>query len=87
MRRGLGTTCNAQDSTRRHQPVSEENRKFLGLNNVSADFYFYSTNTSVVASPDRIDPNTLNIPRGEEWAPAPIDPAIDKWFFISGASV
>ncbi|KAA8917615.1 hypothetical protein TRICI_000216 [Trichomonascus ciferrii] len=29
----------------------------------------------------------LNIPEGTNEAPAPIDPSIDKWFFISGASV
>jgi inorganic pyrophosphatase len=44
-----------------------------------------STNTTVTKSIDRKDPNSLNIPRGHEQAPAPIDPAIDKWFYISGA--
>lgn len=29
----------------------------------------------------------LNIPEGTNEAPAPIDSSIDKWFFISGASV
>ena len=43
------------------------------------------TNVSVPHSPDRVDPNLLNIPKGENHAPAPIDPSIDKWFFISGA--
>ncbi len=37
-------------------------------------------------SPDRVDPSKLNIPKGEDKAPAPIDPSIDKWFYISGAS-
>lgn len=43
------------------------------------------TNVSVAHSPDRVDPSTLNIPAGENQAPAPIDPSIDKWFYISGA--
>ncbi|KAF2261886.1 pyrophosphatase-domain-containing protein [Lojkania enalia] len=43
------------------------------------------TNTSVLHSPDRTDASKLSIPQGENKAPAPIDPAIDKWFFISGA--
>lgn len=46
-----------------------------------------SVNTTVPHSPDRKNPNELNIPKGEDKAPAPIDPSIDKWFFISGASV
>jgi inorganic pyrophosphatase len=46
---------------------------------------FNSTNVSVPHSLDRVDPNKLNIPKGENFAPAPIDPSIDKWFFISGA--
>jgi len=46
-----------------------------------------STNITVPHSPDRVDPGKLNIPAGDNKAPAPIDPSIDKWFFISGASV
>ena len=46
-----------------------------------------STNTTVPHSPERTDPSKLNIPQGDNKAPAPIDPSIDKWFFISGASV
>jgi inorganic pyrophosphatase len=42
-------------------------------------------NTTVSNSPDRTDASTLNIPAGENKAPAPIDPSIDKWFYISGA--
>jgi inorganic pyrophosphatase len=45
----------------------------------------HSTNVSVQHSADRVDPSTLNIPRHENHTPAPIDPSIDKWFFISGA--
>jgi inorganic pyrophosphatase len=45
----------------------------------------HSTNTTVPHSPDRVDPSSLDIPKGEHLAPAPIDPSIDKWFFISGA--
>jgi inorganic pyrophosphatase len=44
-----------------------------------------STNTTVKNSPDRVDPSSLQIPHGENKLPAPIDPSIDKWFFISGA--
>lgn len=46
----------------------------------------HSTNVLVPNSPHRVDPKTLNIPKGEDKAPAPIDPSIDKWFYISGAS-
>lgn len=28
----------------------------------------------------------MSIPKGENLQPAPIDPSIDKWFYISGAS-
>ncbi|KAL4897692.1 inorganic pyrophosphatase [Aspergillus ambiguus] len=28
-----------------------------------------------------------SIPKGENLAPAPIDPSVDKWFYISGAAV
>ena len=45
-----------------------------------------STNVLVPNSPHRVDPKTLNIPRHEDKTPAPIDPSIDKWFYISGAS-
>lgn len=43
------------------------------------------TNTTVSHSPERIDSSQLNIPAGENQSPAPIDPSIDKWFYISGA--
>jgi len=42
-------------------------------------------NTTVGHSPNRVEASTLNIPRGENLAPAEIDSSIDKWFFISGA--
>ncbi|KAG9619923.1 pyrophosphatase-domain-containing protein, partial [Aureobasidium melanogenum] len=45
------------------------------------------TNTTVSHSNDRTDPSKLDIPQGDNKAPAPIDPSIDKWFFISGAAV
>lgn len=48
--------------------------------------FMYSTNTAVSHSNDRVEASTLNIPQGENKAPAPIDPSIDKWFYISGAS-
>lgn len=44
------------------------------------------TNVSVQQSANRLDAKSLNIPAHEEKAPAPIDPSIDKWFYISGAS-
>lgn len=44
-----------------------------------------SANVTVPQSAERTDPSSLKIPSGENHAPAPIDPSIDKWFFISGA--
>ncbi|CAG8952620.1 hypothetical protein HYFRA_00009726 [Hymenoscyphus fraxineus] len=45
------------------------------------------TNLTVKQSPARVDFNQLPpIPPNETLAPAPIDPSIDKWFFISGAA-
>jgi inorganic pyrophosphatase len=46
-----------------------------------------SVNTTVSHSNDRTDAKSLDIPQGDNKAPAPIDPSIDKWFFISGAAV
>ncbi|RMZ66895.1 inorganic pyrophosphatase [Pyrenophora seminiperda CCB06] len=43
------------------------------------------TNTTVSHSPDRVDASSVNVPQGENKAPATIDPSIDKWFYISGA--
>ncbi len=46
------------------------------------------TNVTVNHSPARVDPSSLPpIPKGQDLKPAPIDPSIDKWFFISGAAV
>jgi inorganic pyrophosphatase len=45
----------------------------------------FRVNTTVSHSPERADGNQLNIPQGENKSPAPIDPSIDKWFYISGA--
>lgn len=42
-------------------------------------------NTTLAHSADKTDASSLNIPSGEEKAPAPIDSSIDKWFYISGA--
>jgi inorganic pyrophosphatase len=48
---------------------------------------WFRTNLTVKHSPDRISPDHLPpIPKGENLLPAPIDPSIDKWFFISGAA-
>jgi inorganic pyrophosphatase len=46
-----------------------------------------SANTTVQHSNDRADASKLDIPQADNKAPAPIDPSIDKWFFISGAAV
>jgi inorganic pyrophosphatase len=43
------------------------------------------TNTSLTHSADTVDPGSINVPKADHQAPAPIDPSIDKWFFISGA--
>ncbi|PUU76638.1 inorganic pyrophosphatase [Tuber borchii] len=46
------------------------------------------TNLTVSQSPSRIDPSQIPpIPQGDNQPPAPIDPSIDKWFFISGAAM
>jgi len=42
-------------------------------------------NATISYSPDRTNPP--NVPTGHELPAAPIDPSIDKWFFISGAAV
>lgn len=45
------------------------------------------TNLTVKQSPNRVTPDQLpHIPSHENLYPAPIDPSIDKWFFISGAA-
>ncbi|KAI9758800.1 MAG: 39S ribosomal protein L44, mitochondrial [Chaenotheca gracillima] len=45
-------------------------------------------NLTVSHSPSRVDPSQLpSVPKGQDLKPAPIDPSIDKWFFISGAAV
>ncbi|KAK6349908.1 Inorganic pyrophosphatase [Orbilia brochopaga] len=47
-----------------------------------------TTNLTVKQSPFRSDPNNLPpVPPNQTLPPAPIDPSIDKWFFISGAAV
>ncbi|PQE19948.1 inorganic pyrophosphatase protein [Rutstroemia sp. NJR-2017a BVV2] len=46
-----------------------------------------TTNLTVKHSASRVTPDQLPpIPQNESLAPAPIDPSIDKWFFISGAA-
>jgi len=47
------------------------------------------SNVSVQGSPYLVgaeDEVVKNIPAGAAKAPAPIDPSVDKWFFISGTS-
>ncbi|KAI9806831.1 MAG: Inorganic pyrophosphatase [Piccolia ochrophora] len=47
-----------------------------------------TTNLTVGHSPSRVDPSQLPpVPKHQDLKPAPIDPSIDKWFFISGAAV
>lgn len=46
------------------------------------------TNLTVPKSPGYIEPGQIPpIPHGDNQPPAPIDPSIDKWFFISGAAM
>ncbi|PBP26925.1 inorganic pyrophosphatase [Diplocarpon rosae] len=46
-----------------------------------------TANITVSKSASRISQDQLPpIPKNENLAPAPIDPSIDKWFFISGAA-
>jgi len=46
-----------------------------------------TTNLTVKHSASRVTPDQLPpIPQNESLPPAPIDPSIDKWFFISGAA-
>ncbi|CAZ85526.1 unnamed protein product [Tuber melanosporum] len=46
------------------------------------------TNLTVARSPSRVDPGQIPpVPHGDNLPPAPIDPSIDKWFFISGAAM
>jgi inorganic pyrophosphatase len=44
-------------------------------------------NTTLRGSPHRLAPDQTSVPPRDDAAPAPIDPSIDKWFFISGAAV
>jgi len=47
-----------------------------------------TTNVTVAGSVNHTSPNQLPpIPQGQNLPPAPIDPTIDKWFFISGAAM
>ena len=47
----------------------------------------HTTNVAVSHSPFRVDPSALpQIPPHQNLAPGPIDPSIDKWFYISGAA-
>jgi inorganic pyrophosphatase len=42
-------------------------------------------NITVSKSPYRVEPGSVHVTKGDNQLPAPIDPTIDKWFFISGA--
>lgn len=53
----------------------------------AANMKFFSVNVTVKQSPSRTSPDKLaHIGKHEELLAAPIDPSIDKWFFISGAA-
>ena len=53
-----------------------------------ANLTVYSANLTVGHSNLRVDPSQLPpIHAGENLEPAPIDPSVDKWFFISGAAM
>ncbi|CAF9931564.1 MAG: Inorganic pyrophosphatase [Gomphillus americanus] len=43
-------------------------------------------NVSVPHSVERVSPGSVRVPQGSNEPPAPIEPQIDKWFFISGAA-
>ncbi len=45
------------------------------------------TNTTLDTTPTFSDSESLSIPENQGLPPAPIDKSVDKWFFISGASV
>jgi len=43
-----------------------------------------SLNLTVANSPYRVDQHAApRVPEGDNQPPAPIDPSVDKWFFIS----
>ncbi|MCJ1448907.1 MAG: Inorganic pyrophosphatase [Stictis urceolatum] len=44
-------------------------------------------NITVQGSPDRVSPGSVQVPRGDDLPPGPVDGMYDKWFFISGAAV
>jgi len=45
-------------------------------------------NLTVANSPYRVDQHSApHVPPGDNQPPAPIDPSIDKWFFISGSAL
>jgi hypothetical protein len=76
----MGALDHWQDFARRDCSVCST----FSPQSTSANVY-HSTNTTVKSSPNRADASSINIPHGENKLPAPIDPSIDKWFFISGA--
>jgi inorganic pyrophosphatase len=48
----------------------------------------FRASATVENAAERVDPaQVAKIPKGENLAPAPIDPSVDKWFYISGAAM
>ncbi|RIA95027.1 inorganic diphosphatase [Glomus cerebriforme] len=73
-----------------HETHESWRRLLIGqIPNKSDKYEVNIHNLSVEGSPGQItvnDPLYKNIPHDSRQPPAPIDPSIDKWFFISGTS-
>ena len=70
------------------RPTQERSqRKYNILSLYDALLTSCSTNLTVKKSPSFVTPEQLpQVPANETLPAAPIDPSIDKWFFISGAA-
>lgn len=85
MRRRLGASVHWQGRARRHQLVRDLLPNWIVQDRTNS---LRRANTTNEGSPDRVDQSQLaQIPPGENLPPAPIDPSVDKWFFISGAAM
>ncbi|KAJ8659595.1 inorganic pyrophosphatase [Lichtheimia ornata] len=70
--------------------VLETHEAWKGLISGASDKKDISTaNISVEDSPDKVDAEhaNSNVPAADVQPPAPIDPSVDKWFFISAHSL
>lgn len=57
------------------------------VSNKGDGFKINTANATVVESPYKVnadDAEYAAVPKHSPLAPAPIDPSIDKWFFLSG---